>query len=539
MPSFALLGKELTEQANRKRTYVLRILMISVMGVFVVMRMHDLAFDQRYSMFDMFSNVGRDIYQVVILCQVFSVLILLPAIMSPVITIEKERNSLELLFLTNMRPLEIILQKYLSRIIPFLMFFFLGLPLLAVAYSFGGIDSQNNSLQLLMLLISILQVGAYSLMFSAYCHTTAGAMICSYLVTIAQMFFFSIMMGAFRRGPEGAMITFAGFQIVTIFISLGLSIKYLKERAVVKKRFLYLRFLEGLDKFWKEWNKSFGGIEFFKNDREAKPWMGAIEFYDKLRSPVGSLTYKLRLMVFIYVPVLIMLLMLLSDNWSRDNIGLFKVMIFLYMFILAIVLAVSGMSAISREKSNQTLDLLLTTPMSSGEIVRQKMKRNRTYLVIFAIPIILCSFVCVIVDTQIYHRYRYYDDDVLLAFSYVSLMSTIVFAYLPLISWFSCWTGMAFKSRMKSVIVTMTGLTIWIAGPLLAPEIIHGFDLLRSSEFDVFRYLSPAYAPFEFFDKYEFFAPMAFYACAILSFALYISFRLLCIKNADHYLRNR
>ena len=105
----------------------------------------------------------------------------LPAMMSGVLTYEKERDSLALLFLTDLRPWEIILQKYLGRLIPMLTFLLLSMPLTALAYSLGGITLDDLIRSGYMVLLACLQVGAFSLMCSAWCRTSLSAFLCAYL----------------------------------------------------------------------------------------------------------------------------------------------------------------------------------------------------------------------------------------------------------------------------------------------------------------------------------------------------------------------
>src|SRR6185437_13152816 len=72
--------------------------------------------------------------------QMAAIFLFLPPMMAAAIAQEKERDTLGLLFLTDLTPWELILQKYVGRLIPMLTLLFLSLPLLAVAYSLGGVS---------------------------------------------------------------------------------------------------------------------------------------------------------------------------------------------------------------------------------------------------------------------------------------------------------------------------------------------------------------------------------------------------------------
>ncbi len=179
-PSFPLLGKELMEQANRKATYIMRFILIIVTGLALFFFINSQDISNVY----VYSAIGEQMFLVVMFCQLFAAVVILPGTMAAVITSEKENNSLELLFLTQMKPWEIIAQKYLGRIIPILMFFFLGLPFLAIAYTFGGINNEEIYYVIIFFFCMILQIGAFSIMLSAYFSTTAASVISSYIATV-------------------------------------------------------------------------------------------------------------------------------------------------------------------------------------------------------------------------------------------------------------------------------------------------------------------------------------------------------------------
>ena len=140
-----LLGKELAEQAARKRTYVLRCAYAALLFIAFCVVFYGEAREVR-SGFELLGR-GRGMFVALVYIQFVGVLAFLPATMSGVITQEKEQRSLELLLLTDLRPSEILLQKYLGHLIPIFTFLLLSLPLLAICYAFGGVSPEYLSLQ--------------------------------------------------------------------------------------------------------------------------------------------------------------------------------------------------------------------------------------------------------------------------------------------------------------------------------------------------------------------------------------------------------
>ncbi|MFN5585347.1 MAG: hypothetical protein ACK5DR_08610 [Planctomyces sp.] len=91
LPELPLLRRELSELSARRRTYVIRVL-----GAVVIV--------------------------------------------AGVITMEKERKTLGLLFVTRLSPRVIVLEKPGSRLLPMLTLLLITFPMLAFAYSLGGLD---------------------------------------------------------------------------------------------------------------------------------------------------------------------------------------------------------------------------------------------------------------------------------------------------------------------------------------------------------------------------------------------------------------
>ncbi len=523
--SFPLLNKELTEQANRKRTYAFRAILIVIIGFFIVLTIGNSNVPQN-SIYRM-ARLGNDIFAVVMICQFFAVVVLLPGMMSAVVTVEKERSSLELLFLTSMKPWEIIVQKYLSRIIPCLMFYFLGLPVLAIAYSFGGLDGEEVRFIPLIILTSIFHIGAFSLMFSTLCATTVMAAVSSYLMLVLGFLFF-IIIGqysyelGFRRETDifyFAMIV----QIITTFLFLGLSMAFLRKRADAKSGHHIRKGLDTIDRLWFDINRLFGGIMIIKDEKNPLPSDNPLAWYEKIKSPVGRLSYRIRLSIIAYLPVLACLMMNVGGYRSYRQEYWFQLLLVVYLLVLAVLLCSNGASVISAERTRQTLDILLTTPLSAAEIIREKMKRTWTYIGIFTVPIFVLAF---LVNGFSYSRRGE---------GYLLVIAMLIFAYMPMISWLSCLVGLIVKNQGRAILTSFMLLILWLLFPLIL------LQMSSSYKYDsVLMYLSPTVPVFEAFFKYSGLREQfTFTIISLVVFGFFIFLRTYCLRNADRYLRRR
>ncbi len=534
LPSFPLLGKELVEQASRRRTYALRAAMIIfIMIIMAVMMENNKAFSGPNMSIRDLSYLGEQIFVVIMICQLFAAVILLPGMMSTVITSEKERSSLELLFLTQMKPRDIILQKYLSRIIPMLMFFFLGLPLIAVAYSFGGLSGRDVYELPVFVIISMLQIGAFSLMLSAFFATTAEAVVCSYLAVILDGFFFYYFIVFCEEtgflNEDKAIYLFMAFQLVSTVLFLFLGVKFLKGRSEVRRRHYFRKLLDFLDRLWFDMNRLYGGFQVIKEERDPLPNDSPIAWYEKIKSPVGRISYKVRLALIAYVPVLLCLMLKLPVMDRHESAIWFQTILVIYLLVTAIFLCVSGATVISSERTNQTLDVLLTTPVRSEDIVREKMKRGRAYVTVFCMPIIILSL---LVNDKYYFDTEYLKEGII-------LLIVIFFVFFPLISWVSCLCGLLIKSQVRAIFTAFMLMLAWLASPLLL-MLLERYSYRDDSFLFFIAYGSPGFSIYEaFFENTRYFEPIAFYICSGGMFMLYLFLRSVCIRNADKYIRRR
>ncbi len=185
--SLPLLAKELIEQAARKRTYVIRVLYAVLLFFASVMFFHDTLQVSSASPLAVLGR-GKDMFVVLVALQFAGVYFFMPAMTCSVVTHEKERASLQLLFLTRLGPWTILFEKLLSRLIPMFGFLLLSLPLLAFAYTLGGISPEFLASGIWLLMLAVIQTGTLALACSTFFRTTVGAFIWTYLLGLFMFF---------------------------------------------------------------------------------------------------------------------------------------------------------------------------------------------------------------------------------------------------------------------------------------------------------------------------------------------------------------
>ncbi len=176
--SVPLLWRELSQLAARKRTYVFRILYGTI-----VFSVAWVAFREIIELGDNpgFEVMGRgaDLFKAVVVCQYSVVYVFLPAYCAGLISGEKERDTLQLMFTTKLSPWSIIIEKMLSRLIPFALLIVISVPILAVAP---------------MIIVVLYNIGISGLIAKAS--------------TSAYLFFFPVVVGMVKglRSPDAMQL---------------------------------------------------------------------------------------------------------------------------------------------------------------------------------------------------------------------------------------------------------------------------------------------------------------------------------------------
>jgi len=506
--SFPLLAKELLETSARRRTYILRVIYaVALYAVFVLLLPRETWSNVRQSSFELLGS-GRQMFETLIILQYFGTVLFLPALMCGRITQEKERDSLVLLFLTELRPWSIVLQKYLGGLVLMLSFFLLGLPLAGVAYAFGGLETGEVARYLLGLFATCLQLGALSLFCSAWCRSTVGSFIGTYvfgaffyaapplallLASVSDHRFprsnvVEYCAGMFIPPAALAMSTYMGYgsglsggsnpnwpvyllpSIASIFLFLVLARWFLVRRALVPPVNFLRPIFERIDRLMKRMNRATGGVVLWR-DSSNLPADEPIFWRETHRRVLGKPHYLLRLLCVVELPTVVACLAIaLVQSFSSYNQDWVE---YSWLFgilgaLITLFISAHAANTIVSERVGQSLDVLLTTPLSARDIVRQKERALRRLLIVVAVPLLT------IVAAKAYARSdvpapQSHDDWK----SYLVCATLTVCVTLPLITWLALWISIRVRTRFHAILGAVGAMTLW-AG--LAPLMLYVTD---------------------------------------------------------------
>jgi ABC-type transport system involved in multi-copper enzyme maturation permease subunit len=159
--------------------------------------------------------IGQGIFAALLMLMTLQVVFLAPSSTAGAISLEREKQTLELLVTTPLSSLAIVIGKLLSALIYVFLLIAASIPLMAVVFVFGGVGPEEVVKGYLVLVITALGLGAFGLLCSSLVkRTTAATAITIFgvlAITIGTVFLlvFWQAMGSFdangnrRPGPLG------------------------------------------------------------------------------------------------------------------------------------------------------------------------------------------------------------------------------------------------------------------------------------------------------------------------------------------------
>ncbi len=474
-----LLAKELTEQAARKRTYKMRFAYTVILFVATCVLFYgNLSSDETTSVL----GRGRPMFNQLVTLQFWVIYLLMPAMVCGVISSEKEKDSLSLLMLTTLTPWQIIVQKLFGRLIPMFTFLFISFPLMAIAFSNGGVTSSHMWSGIFLLALTCLQVGAFSIACSAFFRTTYEAFAVSYLCFMLLCY---MMPGMYAphvfAWAETRTLTEAVFGSMIIIFSicgfLFLARVFLESRAFVPARNYLLELFRHLDGIYTDMNHVTGGIVLTK-DVDMLPGKQPVAWRETSKKSLGTVRYLFRMLVVLELPLLWTFQLIRGPNGGA-SVDVVSVLLYVLWGVSVAMVAVHAAGLISSERSRQTLDVLLTTPISARNIIAQKFSGVRRLIYVLCVPFLSIFFF------EKWFKSRYGWD-------YVFWSTAFVLIYLQLTAWFSMWLGLKIRSQVRATLVAISVIVAWLTVPVAIQYLLaNGFNTQLSGSARYLMILSP------------------------------------------------
>lgn len=154
--------------------------------------------------------IGQAIFSVLSIFQLILVAFIAPAFTSGQISMEREKQTLDLLITTPMRPAAIVVGKLAAALAFVVLMIVAAIPITAIVLMYGGASIDDIVRQQVVLLATAVALGAIGLFFSALIKRTQTATVLTY-ITMLALTLGSLMLFAFwtvvanqdDRGPFG------------------------------------------------------------------------------------------------------------------------------------------------------------------------------------------------------------------------------------------------------------------------------------------------------------------------------------------------
>jgi ABC-type transport system involved in multi-copper enzyme maturation permease subunit len=525
---FPLLTRELTEQAARRRTFVVRVVYAIVLYVVAIWIFYNQVESWSSRTFTALGQ-GLPIFIGLGWLQFCGIYLFLPPMTCGVLTAEKERDTLSLLMLTRLGPWSILIGKLFSRMITMASFICLSLPLFAVAYSFGGVEAGQILGLGWTLAVTMLQVGSLALACSAWCRTTGSAFLATYLIGAfiltapnlathgGDLDYFGILefLAEYYRtmGFAGEEVTHADVTMVlfgpwvcfdrlpppnrpfaatvarTVPMLLSAAACLLFARAVLWRRAfvapsnVMLKMFRSLDTLFHRLNQNrlTRGIVLTREHVQL-PLYDPIRWRETKKRSLGTTRYLIRLLLVLEIPVLFGMLIPFYGNTNSNYAPAF-VAAWIVWIISALVIAIHATGLIGLERSRQTMDVLLTTPLTSESIVKEKFAGISRMIVVLWIPL---------ATVYLYQVWwtgwvgSFQSGDIVFGFVR-SLMAMAIYPWL--IAWIGFHFGMRCRSQAQAALVTLCLLAAVCVIPAAFAVYLNSIGLSALSEIG---WLSPA-----------------------------------------------
>jgi len=519
LPHFGLplLGKELIEQAARKRTYVIRTLYASLLFFACYLMFYETLRVGNVSSFAVLGR-GRQMFDILVGLQFAGIYLFMPAITCSVLTQEKERASLQLLFLTRLGPWTILIEKLASRLVPMFGFLLLSLPLLAYAYTLGGISPEHLWNGIWLLVLAVIELGTIAVCCSTFFRSTVGAFVASYFVTalvsvLPGMFIILVFLHGRGKGSTAfeqfmmstglftdetqfffpfcppihflvdgirgrplstAGLTWAG-HVVRSLPMLALSAGFLiiarvclVRRAFLPPRNLVLNLFKILDRTFLQLNDNrlTQGIVLIR-DRVQLPEEEPVAWRETAKRSLGKARYLLRVFVAIEVPVAIVCTLVEIGGGSASEP--LSMVLFVVWIVAVLMVSVQSASLIAGERTHQTLDVLCTTPLAGKSILHQKLRAVWRLMAVLLVPFYTVFLFRVTLQWGM-HSYTVFGNHYREAFSvplYLFCSVLSVGIYLPMVAWLSLLIGLLVRTQARAIMSSLAAIVAWCILPII------------------------------------------------------------------------
>jgi ABC-type transport system involved in multi-copper enzyme maturation permease subunit len=420
-----IVRKELYGVSRRWTTYLGRSLYVGLMGL-VIWLMWPVTSRVSGIDYTQLARLGQQAFYVFIAAQTVLVILAAAVQSSDMISKEVRANTLGVLFMTPLRPLQIVWGKWKSCMGILLLMILSGIPVFAVPVYLGGVASREFLVVLALTLVTAGFAVAFSLLISTFFKRGTAGLVLSIIGYLAYAFvpLVILLVLGFRdreystllmiQNPVAMLIGFlAGgnaslpildalgvdlwivscvFNVLMILALLMLTARRLRKLAQVDPRPpFFKRMFEGLDRAFRM--RNILGKELIRSRSDV--WQEHPYLWKELHTRMtGKFRYVTRTCLALLL-LLVIGMVAFSHNLTSPDTGFVPVM---FMIVLMIFWAIgAGAGTVAKEREEKKWEVLMTLPLNNAGFVMSKLAGALVSLVPLGVLMLLFLFLPLLV----------------------------------------------------------------------------------------------------------------------------------------------
>lgn len=134
------------------------------------------------------ANYGQTLFTYLVIFQMILLTFITPGLTAGAISSERERQTIDLLFVTRIAPFSIIWGKLLASMSFVVLLLLLSVPIFSLVFLFGGIEPDQVLYAFLVTIVTTLTLGLIGIAFSTWLRRTLAATVASYVSAFVLLF---------------------------------------------------------------------------------------------------------------------------------------------------------------------------------------------------------------------------------------------------------------------------------------------------------------------------------------------------------------
>jgi len=237
---------------------------------------------------------------------------------------------------------------------------------------------------------------------------------------------------------------------------------FLVRRAFISSASILLKVFKAVDGFFTRLNDRTTGGRVLVKDYNSLPLFDPVAWRERSKKSLGKARYLFRILVVMEGPVLFICLGTATLSYRTDFAELRGLLLFVWA-IAAMILAMKGATVISSERVRETLDALLSTPLTAQEILTQKVAGMNRLMMVLAIPILSVHLTLLLLNIDPQSLIFNFSLKLLFHFLWYTISCVLTtFLTMRIVVWISVLLGLRSTSQSRSAMTAICLIAGWV-----------------------------------------------------------------------------